>query len=88
MPVEDWPTELPCRPVVGDIIESNCDWGEGRRLYLKVVSVRFKHISNLGYKMGWEDDNWKCEVELHIVQPGMSIYDFENWYRRLQGKNH
>lgn len=54
---ERWPDELPCRPMVGDLIESATEWSGKFRLSLKVVAVRFEYSKI--------PQRWICRVELH-----------------------
>ena len=79
---EIWPTELPCRPITGDLIVSNYihKWHVKKqerceiRLELEVVRVRF------------QDGN--IYVELHLPKGRYeSISDFyKNFYQPLIGQ--
>ncbi len=66
---EQWPEELPERPIVGDIIQSAVE-RNGFRLQLKVVRVRWV-VTRAG--------NWRCEVELSDWLD-RSVAEFYEWY--------
>lgn len=76
MPHEEWPTELPALPRVGDIIESGKCWGLGPntfKLRLKVVRVTFVRY--------YIPDEWIPEIELHDAWcVPRSIRAFYEWY--------
>lgn len=78
---EVWPTELPCRPVVGDYIESLKLHNKGPhhtvRLRLRVCSVTFEPDI---------DDSYKVCVELHLPSHFENIASFYEWYERLTGR--
>lgn len=81
---EEWPSILPCRPVVGDIIRSK------RGLRLRVVSIEFDPLS-LKSSLSRQSDSGTVIyqkrdepiiVELHLLAHGfVSISDFQNWYQ-------
>lgn len=76
---EAWPTELPDRPLVGDIIESGTTHGDkfgGFRFELKVVRVIWK-VRNPMRGV----NEWYCDVELHLVSG--SISEFQERYHRI-----
>ena len=76
-PGEQWPAELPFRPVVGDRIQSATKWGVFQ-LTLKVVRVTFRES---GFPMSGGRREWYAEVELHDCWPEpRSISDFHRWY--------
>ena len=65
-PCEQWPNELPCRPMVGDIITSSTG------LELEVCRIVFKYGENYCLP---------C-VELHIPPYRFeNLTAFEKWYR-------
>jgi hypothetical protein len=69
---ERWPVELPCRPVKGDIIESNTG------LELEVCRIAFKTV---------EDPDYiyivvRCYVELTVPKGRFySLDEFYEWYQ-------
>jgi hypothetical protein len=66
---EEWPRELPCRPVQGDIITSKSG------LELQVVRITFPRNT------GTEEDF--LEVELHLVPNRFkNIGEFNEWERK------
>jgi len=72
---ERWPTRLPCRPMVGDYIESLHRWVRppiNTRLRLRVTSVVFS-----------PDDPETVLVELHLPVWNPTIRDFEEWYKGI-----
>lgn len=78
---EQWPTELPAVPGVGDKIQSATVWGVVFQLQLEVVSVTWKQHSD-----GVE--NWYPEIELHIRKAyKMTITDFYEWYAPKVGRS-
>ena len=81
---ERWPTQLPSRPMVGDLIQSATQWGKHRRqLELRVVAVSFKcrpaDVTVDRYK-----DEWYAEIELHL-EHFESIEEFHRRYRLMRG---
>jgi len=88
---EEWPSELPAAPRVGDYIQS----ATGRKynptkdsfpfngpihLELQVVACKWKYHKSLYVREG----GWILEVELHLPKNRFeSISDFEEWYDRL-----
>lgn len=86
-PCEEWPRELPCRPVVGDKIRSSHNWGsyhEARHLTLEVVSVTFEKNED---RFTHRSQPWICRVELHLPKSwSVSIHDFQKtYYPQIQG---
>lgn len=73
-PAEKWPTSLPVRPVVGDVIESATEWPNGR-LQLKVVGITWTYSKN--------QEDWVFIVELNLYL-NESIQDFQKRYRRMR----
>jgi hypothetical protein len=73
-PSEKWPTELPCRPMVGDIIQSSIERRNGVKLELQVVRITFTS----------RNDEIVVDTELHL-QPTRfpTIFDFDKWYHRI-----
>lgn len=91
---EKWPSMLPARPVIGDLIESAIEHPQFEkdengfskgvkpthfcRLRLKVVSITWKQ----DYQ-----DEYCCEVELHDSWPKpRSIREFYEWYAPMVNK--
>lgn len=82
---ELWPTELPCRPMVGDYIESATIRSGGFRLTLQVTRVTLTQNS--------------VDVELHMTNMHKSLYPrdksaavgsitaFYEWYAPKVGKS-
>ena len=59
---EEWPTELPCVPRVGDCIESKTEHQNGFRLVLEVCSVTWRYETHSEYAhLGV----WFPVIELH-----------------------
>jgi len=77
---EEWPTELPRIPIVGEIIESKTIHGDFR-LSLKVVAIRWKFFSISG-----NAGVYVPEIELHDYRQ-RSITEFYEWYAPLVGKS-
>ena len=100
---EEWPSEMPCCPRVGDLIQSNTMWGRFQ-LELEVVSVTWKK-SNRAYHMvlDYSDQSWVPHIVLHTTswhkklvcrrsEQGCtcspgSITAFYEWYAPLVGKS-
>ena len=71
---EQWPSELPFRPIPGDLIQSRTIRSSGHGLELQVVRVTFRTDGGC----------WWAEVELHLPPHRFeSLSQFEDWYRRL-----
>jgi len=69
-PCEQWPEELPCRPMVGDIMTSSTG------LELEVVRITFSG-SMTKHQPAY------CKVELHLPKHRYkNITAFEEWYRK------
>lgn len=87
---EQWPTELPAIPRVGDLIESATKHGNFR-LRLQVVSVTWEFQDMTGV--------WIPHIELHMTDfhkllpsrkegaANGSIYAFYEWYAPLVGSS-
>ncbi len=83
---EKWPDELPCRPMVGDLIRSDSNWGTKEHpcyLELKVIRVTFQRQND--YIRKNKDlcsiRTWKCIVELHLPPHRFdNITRFTEWY--------
>ncbi len=84
---EEWPTILPCRPLVGDIIKSK------RGLELKVVQIIFDEFGKRNFKYSFQQGGIYTEkaevsesvllVELHLPDHRFeSIAKFNEWYTR------
>ena len=81
-PYEQWPDELPCRPMVGDIITSSTG------LELEVVRVTFakKEIAYRCNDNFFMKERTKLEMvactELHLVKGRFeNVVKFREWYR-------
>jgi len=82
---EQFPTELPCRPVVGDKIYSKVKHKNGVCVDLRVSVVSFKHDD--GHLFDEAETGWYCEVELTIPERFKSIHDFyTRFYEPLTGR--
>ena len=90
LPGEEWPDDLPHRPMVGDIVQSKTKHGVFQ-LTLQVVRVTWE----------WSDltGRWELRAELHMTEfqkklpakkvgaePG-SIVAFYEWYAPLVGRS-
>lgn len=79
---EIWPTELECRPMIGDYIESGKVWkgkhGTYGSLCLRVKTVKYKF-----YTTYESPKNWELQVEL---EPDMRLGEFVGYYYDLTGK--
>lgn len=71
---EEWPTELPSPPRIGDSIESRIS-RKGQHLKLKVVDCTWRY-SDLYHE-------WYVTVELHL-RKSCSISEFQDWYQKLR----
>lgn len=71
---EEWPTELPEVPRVGDYIESGTK-RKGQKLCLKVYSVTWRSYDP------WRE--WYAEVELNL-RDGWTVTMLDEWYRNLE----
>lgn len=92
---EEWPTNMPAVPNVGDHIQSAVKHGVFQ-LTLEVVRVTWKQ-TNSGYSNS--GNYWYPEIELHMTdfQRGLpcskgndckgSILAFYEWYAPLVGRN-
>ncbi len=74
---EQWPTELPGEPQVGDLIESATKHGVFV-LRLRVVRRTWQYNDKPG--------NWSLSVELDDFM-GRSVSDFYKWYAPLVGQS-
>lgn len=90
-PCENWPTELPSVPCVGDLIESGHVWsyesGRSAILQLKVVRItwRAKIITNTVYP--YTHTTWTPYVELHLERGQFeNINQFYEWYGKITGR--
>lgn len=73
---EQWPDELPCRPMNGDYITSSTG------LELQVVRVLFRGKPNTQDPEQRDVSKTVCCVELHLPPHRFeNIYAFERWYR-------
>jgi hypothetical protein len=78
---EAWPTELPCRPMVGDIIESLTKRAKGYGLELEVCRVIFRS-KEMNY--GEEKREVYLDVELHLIPTRwQNVSEFEKWYYEI-----
>jgi hypothetical protein len=77
-PNEHWPKELPCRPMVGDIITSSTG------LELQVVRVVFKYTpSETLDEYSKYKTSVTCSVELHLPSNRFeNLTAFETWYKK------
>lgn len=74
---EIWPEILPCRPMVGDLIQSYYSH-RGTHLELQVVRVKFVPCDMVTWK-------YFLEVELHLPPHRFaSIEDFQKWDKERQ----
>lgn len=76
MRFEEFPTELPALPNIGDKIESATTWKDGVKVQLKVCSITWKKHS---------EGLWYPEIELHIPSNFNSVARFEIWYSFIRG---
>ncbi len=88
MRIEQWPEELPERPMLGDRILSRAVH-YGYSIELEVVGLTWKPVpkeGSLAYiaQDGWP--TWYLEVELHIPswQKSLSIKDWQEWYKKVR----
>ena len=78
---EDWPTELPAVPRIGEKIQSKTKRGSFQ-LYLEVYNVTSKHIFNPIL----HEKEWIPVVELYIPKhKKWSPVQFYKWYASLTG---
>ena len=82
---EMWPSELPCRPVVGDYIKS----GTAHPIYKDGYSVPISHV-NLelqvcAVRFVYNKYKWTCEVELTLPSRWERMTDFYTWYAKILG---
>lgn len=79
MRIEEWPAELPERPVIGDYIQSETVHSGYFQLRLEVYNVTWtKRYSG----------SWELEVELYIPKVGgqpRTISEWREWYRKVRG---
>lgn len=76
---EQWPTQLVCRPNVGDYIPSATKWRNGVQLELMVVRVTHRTAVSLPHNGPYLD------VELHLPPHRFdNISHFEEWYRKIR----
>lgn len=84
---EHWPSELPARPMVGDIIRSNTVRRKGT-LELQVCQVTIfcdQKASDDPYNPRREE-SWAYEVELTLIPSRWKcVSDFQKWYETLLG---
>ena len=86
---EDWPTELPEVPRVGDEIESGTLHkssnivAQGIRVRLKVTSITWECIDNGAYGTRHV---WRPCVELHLPSNFKSVNHFQCWYDHIRGR--
>jgi hypothetical protein len=74
---EQWPSELPALPHVGDWIQSATVWFPMNfQLNLKVCSIQWRRHG---------DGNWVPHIELHSGA-GYSLQEFYEWYAPKTGK--
>jgi hypothetical protein len=94
---EQWPSELPCLPNVGDEIESAIEYN-GFRLSLEVVSIRWVYERDFSYANEYKiKDTWIPEIELHMTKWQQKLYSrnahqgsiaaFYEWYAPKVGKS-
>lgn len=74
---EEWPSELPAMPHVGEYIESKTTHGSFV-LKLKIVAITWQYHEN--------SDEYIPLIELHDYRGG-SIREFYEWYAPLVGQN-
>lgn len=83
---EDWPTNLPSLPNIGDRIESRTEHKNGFRLQLEVCSITWR--CDIFEPVNKKHSEWYPEIELHIPKiRNWSITDFYNWYAPKVGKS-
>lgn len=67
---EKWPTELPYRPMVGDLVRSSTKWRDGYQLELVIVRITLT-----------EDE---IDAELSLVTSRFAcISDFNKFYEKV-----
>ncbi|MCK9568785.1 hypothetical protein M0R72_07585 [Candidatus Pacearchaeota archaeon] len=89
MRIEQWPEELPERPMLGDRILSLTDH-YGYSIELEVFGLTWKKPKAgtwapvVDHRKCSED--WYLEVELHIPswQKSLSIKDWQEWYKKVR----
>ena len=74
MRYETFPTKLPSRPIVGDIIESATWHNSLTKVVLEVVQVTWVK----------DNDKWIAEVELHLPKSWLNIEQFQKWYKQIR----
>ena len=79
---EEWPTELPSVPRVGDLIQSKHRWNNKFQLTLKVVRVYWKYVR--GYSK--DQDRYEPFIELN-TDFDMTTREFYEWYTPLIGES-
>lgn len=92
---ETWPETLPCRPMVGDYIESETQHPQYKRdkngmLLLGGNTTNYVSIQLEVVSVTFKSFNYKtnCFVELHDKRfYKRNIYDFYKWYAPIVGKS-
>ncbi len=74
---EQWPTELPSVPCMGQRICSKTRH-QSFRLRLEVICVTWEYSEHR--------EIWLPHIDLHDYHKGWSIADFYEWYAPLVGK--
>lgn len=74
---EDFGYIFPELPQVGDRIESKLGWG-GRHISLRVCNRYFEYNAK-------DPDRPRIVIELHLDE-FRTITEWEQWYRRIQGR--
>jgi len=84
-PCEKWPCELPCRPMIGDVITSSTG------LELEVVKIRFGYPKKAEYPsrgcwhevVEYKKPSVQCFIELHYPSSRfINMIVFETWYKK------
>ncbi|MCK9569128.1 hypothetical protein M0R72_09315 [Candidatus Pacearchaeota archaeon] len=85
MRIEEWPTELTERPMVGDRIQSKTNHPRGFQLELEVAYVTWKYAGGLD-----KYPPWYLEVYLSLPswQKSLSIREWQEWYKRARNPQH
>jgi hypothetical protein len=75
---EEWPSELPCLPQVGNLIQSRRERGTLEPLSLAVCRIRWIYSSTEG--------GYVAHIELHIPSIYANLSHFYEFYGRLTGR--
>ena len=90
MRIEQWPDELPERPMLGDRIQSLTKH-YGVSIELEVVGLTWKRRNDyLDTTDRQKPGYWGLEVELHIPswQKSLSIREWQEWYKKVRNPQH